>query len=230
MNEFISAIITAGGSGTRMGADVPKLEIKIDGHTILEHTLSKFIDLKYIDEIIIVAPKELLAEYKTRYEDEKIKVVEGGNSREESTFRGLCSISDRSTIVICHDGARPLVDERIIEDSIKSAIEFGSAVAAVKSKDTIKRADKTVIETLNRDELYNIQTPQTFKTEILKSAYKNYKRFKVTDDASLVENLGKEVYLIEGSYKNIKVTTPDDLIIAKAFLENEKEEKSCELE
>lgn len=220
--HFISGLITAAGSGTRMEAHIPKLELKINNKEIISYTLEKFLSLEVFDEIILVTSKDLLDLYKERYYKYPIlKVVLGGPTRQESTNEGLKALLDTSDIVVCHDGARPLVEERTIMDSIDSALERGSGIACVKAKDTIKIVeDRIVVSTPNRDSLFVVQTPQTFRTKLIKSAYeKNINKVKTTDDASFLEEINEPVYIVQGSYNNIKITTKEDLTFMKMVLE-----------
>lgn len=221
-DKFISAIITAAGSGERMNSNIPKLEIKIQEKPIINYTLEKISNLDVFDEIILVTSKELVEEYKDRFKKNNIlKIIEGGDSREESTFHGLKSLSENSDIVLCHDGARPFVRKKTLIDSIESAILYGSGIACVKTKDTIKLVNNNKVElTPNREKLYLVQTPQTFETKLIVDAYnKLYNKVKTTDDSSFLEKLGEEVYIVEGSYDNIKITTQEDLVFAKMLLE-----------
>lgn len=225
-NQFISVIITAAGSGNRMNSNIPKLEIKIHNKPIINYTVEKLANVDIFDEIILVTSKELLEEYKSRFKIFKnLEVVLGGDSREESTFKGLKALSVKSEIVLCHDGARPFVKEETILDSIDSAILNGSGVACVKTKDTIKLVSKNKVElTPNREKLYLVQTPQTFKTTLILKAYNTlFNKVKTTDDSSFIEELGEEVYIIKGSYENIKITTKEDLLFAKMLLEEKWE-------
>lgn len=221
-DNFISALITAAGTGQRMKAKVPKLEIELLNKPIINYTVEKFVDLKIFDEIILVTNEGLLEEYKDRFLGYKnLKVILGGESREESTYNGLKSLNKNSNIVVCHDGARPFVSEETIISSIESSLKFGSGIAGVKAKDTIKLVEENIVHvTLNRDHLYHIQTPQTFKTSLIKKAYnENFGKIQVTDDSSFLEFIDAKVYIVEGSYDNIKITTKEDLVFAKMLME-----------
>lgn len=221
-NKYISAIITAAGSGLRMGYDIPKLEIEINDKAIINYTVEKLSGLDIFDEIILVTSPELLEVYEKRFSYlSRLKVVEGGKSREESTLKGLNSLDKKSQIVVCHDGARPFVSRDTILKSIDSALVRGSGIAAVKVKDTIKLVDNNIVHiTPNRDKLYNVQTPQTFKTDLIKKAYNEfYGKIEAKDDSYFLEIMDGEVYIVDGSYDNIKITTKEDLIFAKMLLE-----------
>lgn len=150
-----------------------------------------------------------------------IQVVAGGNSRMESVFRGLKALPDDARWVLVHDGARPLVTPKIVEETLRRAKRTGAAIAAVPVVPTIKQAeDGWVRKTLNRNHLWVAQTPQVFRRDLLEQAHTfgRARRIKATDDAALVEALGRKVRIVEGSARNIKVTTPGDLIIAESFL------------
>lgn len=221
-DKFISALITAAGMGTRMNSEIPKLEIKIKDKAIIDHTFEKIYNLGIFDEIIIVTNSLLLDEYKDRFgKFEDVKIVLGGETRELSTYNGIKALDEKSDIVLCHDGARPFITEDILINSIESAIKFGSGVAGVKVKDTVKVVkDETVVFTPDRNILFNIQTPQTFNTELINKAYDQFiGKIKATDDASFLEAYGEIVKIIPGDYKNIKITTEEDLIFFKLLEE-----------
>lgn len=223
---FCSAVIVAAGSGKRMGADRPKQFLELCGKTIIERTAAVFSGCKSINEIIIVSSESGLEECKRllkELEKEKtIKYVLGGKERYESVYNGLKSLDERCGIVLIHDGVRPFVTEEIINASIDDASEYGACAVGVKSKDTVKICtDKGFVEyTPDRNCVYNIQTPQTFRKEIILKAYERAFEKGVfgTDDASLAENDGISVKITEGSYDNIKITTPDDLIVGEKIL------------
>lgn len=225
MTKKISVIITAAGSSTRMNLTKNKLFLKIDENfTVIEKTLSAFIGFKEIVEIILVTKKEFFNKF-SRIKNSfpiDIKLVEGGNSREESTFNGLLAVSTDSTYVLCHDGARPLVSKKIILNIIDELSNYDAVITAVKSKDTVKLVSEKneVIKTLDRRFLYNIQTPQAFKKDLIINAYERYFKdnFFVTDDSAIIENLNVVVKVIDGEYSNIKITTKEDLIFVEEFL------------
>lgn len=221
-DKFISAVLTAAGSGSRMEAGFPKLEIILKDKAIIDHTVKKFVDLNIFDELILVTSKDLLSAYSKRFKRMKnLRVVLGGNSREESTFLGLKSLSEESDLVVCHDGARPFVSNATILASLDSALAYGSGIAAVKAKDTIKLAENNkVIENLDRSKVYHIQTPQTFKTPLILRAYEKYfGKIQATDDSSFIQALGEDIYLVDGTYENIKITTREDLYLGKLLME-----------
>lgn len=213
----ISAVIVAAGSGTRMKAGKNKVFLELLGKTILEHTVSAFENMPKISEIIVVTneieeAEKILSNYK------KIKaIVAGGSIRGESVKNGLkASTGD---FVAIHDGARALIKSEDIENVLNAAVEFGAAALGVKCKDTLKMADEDgfISGTLDREFLYNIQTPQVFKlSEITKMYAKCDEVF--TDDCALAEKYGIKVKIVDGSYDNIKITTPDDMDLAERIL------------
>ncbi len=217
-----SAVILSGGRGKRMGSSLSKQFILINEKPMLYYTIKKFRENKLIDEIILVLPKDEI-EYCKKEVLEKYnifvdKIVEGGGERQDSVFNGLNAI-DNGDIVLIHDGARPFVTDKIIEDGIKGAKKFKAAAPGVMPKDTIKikNKDNSSKETLNREELVAVQTPQVFDYNLILECHKKIKEnnIKVTDDTMVVEIFGNKVFLYEGSYTNIKITTPEDLILAK---------------
>ncbi len=228
-NYFVSAIIAAAGQGKRMKSNVNKQYLNLGHMPILAHTLKAFLECKSIDEIIIIVgrdevegcKKDIVEKY---YSHDRIKIVRGGKERQESIYNGLEAIDDRSDIIITHDGARPFVTKEIINTSIEEAIDIKAVGAGVPVKDTIKivNDDKFISNTPDRKRLWSMQTPQTFMKEILLEAHRNAIKedYLGTDDCVLVERIGYPVKMIMGSYENIKITTPEDLIIGEAILKN----------
>lgn len=222
---MISAIILAGGKGKRMGAKISKQYIELNGKPILYYTLKRFVDCEGIDKIILVLPKdeieycnkEILEKYSLKVD----MIVEGGKERQDSVYNALQKIND-SEIVLIHDGARAFVSERVIKDGIKYAKIYGAAAPGVIPKDTIKVVDENGFSdsTPDRSKLLAIQTPQTFKLEIIKECHEKVKEnnISVTDDTMVVEMYNNKVYLYNGEYTNIKVTTPEDLILAERLI------------
>ena len=224
---MISAIILAGGKGKRMGSAISKQFIDIKGKPIIYYTLKKFSENKKIDNIIVVLAEDEVKYFKEnilkKYELRINKIVIGGKERQDSVYNALKSLKNSSTdIVLIHDGARPFISERIINEGIKFAEIYGAAAPGVMPKDTIKvKNEKNFsVDTPNRANLVSIQTPQVFKfDEILECHEKiRYNGEKVTDDTMVVEKYGYSVYLYDGEYTNIKVTTPEDLILAERLI------------
>jgi len=223
---FISAVIVAAGKGTRMNMDLNKQYIDICGKPVIAITLEAFESCGMVNEIILVVNEQDIIFCKDCILDEyglnKVKaIVSGGTERQNSVYNGLTEIDDRCDIVLIHDGARPFIRADIIEEGINTAIEFGASCTAVPAKDTVKKADNSgfVAETLDRSFLWLIQTPQTFRYNLIMEAHKKAleEGFTGTDDAILIERLGLPLKLVMGSYDNIKITTQEDLVLAEAI-------------
>lgn len=215
-----------------MKSKTKKQFMEIKGKPVIWYSLFEF-EKSRVDEIILVTGKEDIdyckKEIVEKYNLKKIKnVVAGGSERYESVYNGLKEVT--GNIVLIHDGARPLINNEIIERSIEGTIKSDACVVGVPVKDTIKRANKEgyIIDTPNRSELWITQTPQSFKTDLVKMAYKKMKEelekgnttLNITDDAMVVEEFTtNQVRFVQGDYKNIKVTTPEDIDIAELFIE-----------
>ncbi|WP_055668464.1 2-C-methyl-D-erythritol 4-phosphate cytidylyltransferase [Desnuesiella massiliensis] len=220
------ALIVAGGKGKRMGAKVSKQFIEIQEKPVLYYTLLRFEKCKNINSIVLVLPKEEIEFSRKniieKYDFKKVKrIVSGGKERQDSVYNGLIAI-EHCNVVLIHDGARPFVEDRIIEEGIEWAEKYDAAACGVRPKDTIKVIDSCGFSsnTLNREELFCVQTPQCFKYETILKAHEYIKDncLNVTDDTRAVELIGYKVFLYEGSYKNIKITTPEDLVFAKNIM------------
>lgn len=223
---FVSVIIAAAGMSNRMGSKINKQFIAIDNKPILAHTIEKFEECRYIDEIIIVSKEEEVdycrKEIVRKYGFKKVaKIIRGGKERQDSIYNGLLALNEKADIVLTHDGARPFVKSEHIEDGIKGVIEYGACVIGVPVKDTIKVVNdsQNVHHTPKRSLLWAAQTPQCFWTHLIKKGYEHAMNEGIvaTDDSSLVEKMGHDIKMIMGSYDNIKITTPEDLIIAESL-------------
>jgi 2-C-methyl-D-erythritol 4-phosphate cytidylyltransferase/2-C-methyl-D-erythritol 2,4-cyclodiphosphate synthase len=221
------AIIPAGGAGKRLKSHIAKQYLLLDSVPVLVHTLKVFQKSKEIDEIIIALPPEdvvhIRQELAEKYGLTKvIKAVAGGNERQDSVGNCLVAIEGKCDLVVIHDAVRPFVTEELIRQVVESARTTGATIAGVRTKDTIKevKEDNMVGATVPRQNLWLTQTPQAFDFELLKKAYQTAytENFYGTDDASLVERLGKEVKMIEGSYENIKITTNEDMLMADTLI------------
>lgn len=217
-NKKLAVIIAAAGSGKRMGGGVPKQFLEIEGKTVLVKTAVAFSRNQYIDSIFVVTGKDYLETTNTLLKDlEKFQgAVCGGSERQDSVMAGLKILPDDIEYVLVHDGARPFVTQEVIDRVIFDTVLTGAAIAAVPVKDTIKTIEaegKTFEKTLDRSRLRSIQTPQGFEVKLLKSAYEAAfnSGFYGTDDAVLVERLGHKIYYSKGDYKNIKITTKEDM-------------------
>lgn len=224
---MVSAIVLAGGRGKRMGSVQSKQYIDLNGKPILYYTLNHFINNKNIDKVILVIPEDELEfcrnEVLDKYNLKIDSIAFGGKERQDSVYNGLKK-ADGSDIVLIHDGARPFVSERIIEEGIKYARMYGAAAPGVMPKDTIKvkNQESFSLETPDRNNLVAVQTPQVFDYNIIFGCHKKVKEknLDVTDDTMVVELFGNDVYLYEGEYTNIKITTPEDLILAQYLVES----------
>lgn len=229
MKPICTAVIVAAGAGRRMGTAVSKQFLPLGGKEIMAHTVEKFEQAAAIRDIVLVTGQDSLQDVRDmarEYGWKKIAAVTaGGRERQDSVYNGLRQVSGDTEIVLIHDGVRPFVTEEIIEDSIRTAAEMGGCVAGVPAKDTIKvvNGEQIAIATPDRSTLWQIQTPQTFRKELILRAYEDAGAagFIGTDDASLAERSGFPVKIIMGSYRNIKITTQEDLCIAAAFLKEE---------
>ncbi|AKN33002.1 2-C-methyl-D-erythritol 4-phosphate cytidylyltransferase [Clostridium carboxidivorans P7] len=221
------AIILAAGKGKRMGAGINKQFLNIKDKPILYYSLKTFSDSPFIDEIILVCSsseidyckEQVVGKYGIR---KVLRIVSGGKERQDSVLNGLRSITD-CNIVLIHDGARPFVNSSIIENGIKYAETYGACTCGINSKDTIKvkGSDGFSLDTLDRSKLFCVQTPQCFKYDLIIKCHEKLIQDKVsvTDDTAVVERYGNKVYLYEGSYNNIKITTQEDLVVAERMLE-----------
>ena len=230
MKPICTAVIVAAGKGRRMGTEVSKQFLPLCGKEILAHSVEKFERAEKIRDIVLVTGEDSLQdvrEMEQEYGWKKIvAVVAGGKERQDSVWNGLQAVSDDTDIVLIHDGVRPFVTEDILNHSIETAVEMGGCVAGVPAKDTIKvcNGENIAVATPDRSTLWQIQTPQTFRKELILQAYQKAKAegFAGTDDASLAEYSGCSVKVIMGSYRNIKITTKEDLLIGEAFLKEEQ--------
>ena len=220
MLKDTSVIIAAGGKGARMGR--PKQLLKVSGKEILLRTILTFQKVRRVKEIIVVTTPETFKIVSKKVKG--LKFAPAGAERLESVKNGLKEVSPGSTLIAVQDGARPLVDIKDIESCLNTAQKDKAAVLGVFVKDTIKTVKKgKITKTLNRAELFAAQTPQCYRAEILKEALKKYgNKILATDESQLVEKLGVKVTAVVGSYRNIKITTPEDLIIAEALCKKKK--------
>lgn len=220
----ISAILPAAGLGLRIKSNIAKPLILIDGQSIIIHTLKIFEDHSLINEIILVFNSKDIPELKKLIKQSGVKkvkgVVDGGATRKDSVKNGLKHVAADSDLVLIHDGVRPFLQQEVITKAIEAAKKYEAVVVGLPVKSTIKKVKASNLEvesTLNRAELWEVQTPQVFKKDLIIKAYNNSDGIDALDDASLVERLGHRVALIEGSCLNIKITTPEDLLLAQAI-------------
>jgi 2-C-methyl-D-erythritol 4-phosphate cytidylyltransferase len=221
----VSAIIPAAGMGLRMGSRIPKQYLLLDGKPILHHTLSVLDQCSHVDQIIlVVSEKEIVQAHQIQQSHSKVtKVIPGGKERQDSVFNGIQNLDSDTDIVVVHDGVRPFVSPDLVRKTVEAARDYGAAIAAIPVSDTLKKvSDKGLVEhTVNRDGLWRVQTPQTFQVSLLKEAYGKAQanNFYGTDEASLVEYMGREIKVISGSELNIKITRAEDLVLGEKIAE-----------
>lgn len=218
MQKYV--VIVAGGSGKRMKSELPKQFIELNGKPILMHTIEAF---SFDDiQIILVLPSDQIDFWqdlvKQHNFDISHKVIEGGKERFHSVKNGLNAIKDSSGLVAIHDGVRPLVKEEIISNAYRVAQEQGNAIVSIGLKDSIRSISGARNKQEDRANFRLIQTPQTFQVQLIKEAFEQGFDPLFTDDASVLEKAGHQINLIDGDYQNIKITTPEDLIVAESFL------------
>ncbi|PHV71183.1 2-C-methyl-D-erythritol 4-phosphate cytidylyltransferase [Sporanaerobium hydrogeniformans] len=228
MNK-VTAIIVAGGSGKRMGTAVKKQYIQLKGKEILAYTIEAFENCSFINDIIVVVAEEEIDYVREniirKYKLNKVsQIVGGGKERQDSVYNGLKATKGESTYVMIHDGARPFVKKETIYKCLLNTQKNKASIVAVPVKDTIKVCNTRthrVESTPDRKKLWSIQTPQSFEYELLMKAYSYAKKqnLQVTDDSMIIEAFGEDVYITEGDYTNIKITTPEDLIIGEVLLQ-----------
>ena len=221
---LVTAIIVAAGNSTRMGG-INKQFLLIDGVPVLIRTLQAFSKCELINEIVVAAREEDIPKMYAMIKDYEVlkvtDIVKGGETREESVFNAIRRSSPLSEYLAIHDGARPLVTDEIIVDTVETAFRTGAAATGVKVKDTIKivNSQNVIVQTPARDSLWAVHTPQVFDRKMYLSAVDNViNSEQFTDDCKLIEEYGREVTMVEGSYENIKITTPEDINIAEAIV------------
>ena len=221
MKKSYGVVIAAGGSGTRFGTDIPKQFVEISGIPIIAHTLSPFQSCKEISEIVIVAHKDYLvfcSDIVKRFGFDKVtSIIEGGSTRQSSVFKGIKALN--TDYVLIHDAARPVISSEKISICCTEVADCGACALGIPSVDTIKVSldGEYISSTPDRSTLWQIQTPQCFETKIIKEAYDKVGE-DFTDDCAQVEKIGYKIHVTEGSYKNIKVTTPEDIEIMTLYM------------
>ena len=220
----VGAIIPAAGRGKRIGASIPKQFLEIQGRPLLHHTLTVFASCKLIDYVVLVMPwadvnevgKDWMNKYKIVQE-----VVVGGEQRQDSVYNGFNSLEKGTDIVVVHDGVRPFTTPQMITATVEAAQQYGAAITAIPVSDTVKQAaDGFVKQTVSRDGLWRVQTPQAFQHGLLQQAFKKAQKdsYYGTDEGSLVEYLGERVKIVPGSELNIKITRKEDLVLGESLL------------
>ena len=223
--KVIAAIIPAAGSGSRMGTDVPKQFLELNGVPILVQTVDRFLQVSDIRSIVIALPaahraaaKQAFQKHFSKNQYQRLMLVIGGATRQESVLAGLNALPPEIGFVLVHDGARPFVSRTMIERCLQASMLHGAAIVAVPVRDTIKQVNSSgeIVGTVDRSQLWQAQTPQAAAIDLLRKAYEYARRdgFEGTDEASLLEHAGMPVHVVEGSEENIKITRPDDLKLA----------------
>ena len=219
MKKF--ALIVAGGSGNRMNNAVSKQFIEINNRPVLMHTFDVFMNFDSKLEFILVLPKDQITfwdalcqkhQFKTEY-----KIAFGGETRFQSVKNGLDLISDDG-IVFIHDGVRPLVSGKTLQNCLDTAIDKGNALPVIPVTESVRFANGSGNQPVDRSKYFLVQTPQTFQTRLIKNAYRLAKTDAFTDDATVLESRGETIHLVEGNRENIKITYPEDLVFARLFL------------
>jgi 2-C-methyl-D-erythritol 4-phosphate cytidylyltransferase len=222
-----AAIIVAGGSGKRVGSELPKQFLPLAEKPMIFYSLETFERSSFIDSITLVLPEDKITYFSStllvKHPLSKLKkIVPGGATRQDSTWAGFKSVDEKVELVAVHDAARPFVDLQTIERCILAAQEMGASLAACKASDTLKESDREgfVLRTIDRTKIYHAQTPQVFRYAVLKEAleWADANHFQGTDETSLVEKIGKPVKIVETDSTNIKLTTATDFLVAEALL------------
>ena len=221
-----SVVIVSAGRESRMKADINKQFLKLQNKEVIAHTIDKFYNNENIGEIIVVVREDEAEFFKIniieKYGYKNIKIAFGGSERQDSVYNGLKMVDENCKIVLIHDGARPFVNNETIDSAIESAKENKCVIVGVPVKDTIKVIDENnnVCDTPDRSTLWSIQTPQVFDYSLIMKAHEKAREdnYYGTDDSMLMEYFGQKVKVVEGSYNNIKITTPEDLKIGEEIL------------
>lgn len=222
-----ATIIVAGGAGKRFGSKEPKQFLLLNKKKMFEWSILAFKKVKECKQIILVVPEYKIDEMQKYKKVYNIDIVCGGKERYNSVQNGLKCVKENIDVVAVHDAARPLITSKIIKEVFDSAIKYGGAISASIARDTIKfsKNGKNISKSIDRNNIWQAQTPQMFKTEILKKVYSKKIPKNITDDAQLVEKLGKKVMLVDGGYENFKVTQPVDFMLAEYILKQRN--KKC---
>jgi len=226
--SILSAIIPAAGLGKRMNRAIPKALLTLDKKPIFIHTLEIISKHPQIEEVILIAPPSYIGIFQKKIKDYRIKkikaVIPGGLTRQASVRNGLSYLDEKSSWVLIHDAVRPFINFQMISEVISEAKKYGAAILGVPINSTLKKIGKEMLikETVPRTSIWESQTPQVFKKEIIIKAHRRFKERIFTDDAGMVEALGIKVKIVRGSFFNIKITEPQDLIMAEAILRDKK--------
>jgi len=220
----VAVILLAGGVGSRMKADRPKQFLELRGKPVLDHTLELFLGIEGVSQLVLVIAEQYRGDYQLYADkDSRIVFADPGKERQDSVFNGLSKVVEGSSLVCVHDAARPLITPENIYQVLGDAAEHGAAVLGVPMKATVKESEdgEFVLRTIPRSRLWEIQTPQVIKPELLKEGFEKVaaEGLEVTDDVSIIEAIGKPVKITMGEYTNLKLTTPDDMDVAESILQ-----------
>jgi 2-C-methyl-D-erythritol 4-phosphate cytidylyltransferase len=229
----VAAIVPAAGVGVRMKSGVKKQYLELEGRPILAHTLLRLCQSEIIDSIVVVSHADEIQrtreEIVDKYDINKnVRVVEGGETRQESVTNGFNHVPRDFDIVLTHDGVRPFITPKIICDVVDAAIEHGAAIAAIRSTDTLKSVkDGFIQKAIGRHNTYRVQTPQAFRFDILNEALDlaDRENFQGTDESSLVERMGLPIKVVDGSALNLKITTPEQMQLGEMVFKIQAEEQ-----
>jgi 2-C-methyl-D-erythritol 4-phosphate cytidylyltransferase len=221
----VAVIIPAAGVGKRFPGKIAKQFLEIHGKPLISWTVNRFLNLDSLSTGVLVVHKDEIEHTRQLFADDqnfkkKFEIIAGGDHRQDSVFNGLNQLPEDTDIVLVHDGVRPLVSQEIIMESIRVAAGNGACITAVPMKDTVKRVrENQVVETIPREQVWQVQTPQTFRYKILYQVHQQARQMKyyATDEAALLEWLGTPVSVIRGDYRNIKITTREDLIMIESL-------------
>lgn len=225
-DAVFSAVIAAGGTGSRFGTEIPKQFVEINGVPIIAHTINKFESCPLISEIVIVTHPDFIVYCRDMVKElgfgKVTAIVCGGSTRQQSVFLGLKQLNNNATHVLIHDAARPAIDESTIAKCCEGAVEYSACAAGVRVVDTIKISDdgEFITSTADRSKMWQIQTPQAFEKSLIYKYHQNaaFEGFEATDDCMLAERYGAKVKLIQGNSDNIKITTYRDLALMEGLL------------
>ncbi len=225
---MVSAIIVAAGKGVRMKGTMRKQYLDLSGRPVLAHSIMAFDSCSLVEEIFLVVPKEDVEYCQNKILSpldlkNQINLVRGGTKRQDSVYIGLQAITKNTETVVIHDGVRPFIQPDDLMKCIQSSKDFGACILGIPASDTLKRVTKAGIikGTLTRERIWHAQTPQAFQYDLILKAHEAAQRdgYVGTDDASLLERLGRDVKIINGSRLNIKITLKEDLVVAKALMD-----------
>ncbi|MFT4553407.1 MAG: 2-C-methyl-D-erythritol 4-phosphate cytidylyltransferase [Chlamydiales bacterium] len=222
----VAVILLAGGKGLRMASSTPKQYLPLKGKTVSEHSYDLFLTMEEVQEIVVVCATDRRKVFDRAGGQKRVTFAQPGERRQDSVFNGLQKISEGIDYICIHDSARPCLNEELVRDVISAGKEYGAAALGLPVKYTVKETEASglVKRTLKRENIWEVQTPQVLSLELLKKGFLKalLENLTVTDDVSLAELLGSAVKLVKGSSKNIKITTPDDLVVVESLLECER--------